>query len=35
VGPVVLAVAYTLFSAWIGEDQAISQNEKAPSKESA
>src|SRR5574342_228507 len=35
VGPVLLAVSYTLFSAWIGEDQAISQNEKAPSKESA
>ena len=35
VGPVVLAVAYTLFSAWISEDQAISQSEKTPGKESA
>jgi predicted PurR-regulated permease PerM len=26
VGPVVLAVAYTLFTAWIGEDEAISKN---------
>ena len=35
VGPVVLAVAYTLFTAWIGEDGTISQREKTPSKESA
>jgi len=35
VGPVVLAVAYTLFTAWIGEDGAISRREKTPSKESA
>jgi predicted PurR-regulated permease PerM len=28
VGPVVLAVAYTLFTAWIDEDPAISQTEK-------
>jgi predicted PurR-regulated permease PerM len=26
VGPVVLAVAYTLFTAWIDEDGAISKN---------
>jgi predicted PurR-regulated permease PerM len=35
VGPVVLAVAYTLFTAWIGEDGAISRREKTPGKESA
>ena len=29
VGPVVLAVAYTLFTAWIDEDGAISRTEKA------
>lgn len=33
VGPVVLAVAYTLFTAWINEDGAISQTEKPSSKE--
>ena len=34
VGPVVLAVAYTLFTAWINEDGAISRAEKAPGAES-
>jgi predicted PurR-regulated permease PerM len=34
VGPVVLAVAYTLFTAWINEDGAISQMEKTSGKES-
>ena len=34
VGPVVLAVAYTLFTAWINEDGAISMAEKAPGAES-
>lgn len=34
VGPVVLAVAYTLFMAWINEDGAISRTEKASGKES-
>ena len=33
VGPVVLAVAYTLFTAWIDEDGAISQTEKPSGKE--
>jgi predicted PurR-regulated permease PerM len=32
VGPVVLAVAYTLFTAWIDEDGAISQPEKPSGK---
>jgi predicted PurR-regulated permease PerM len=35
VGPVVLAVAYTLFTAWIDEDGAISRAEKAPDTESS
>src|SRR4029077_19299766 len=35
VGPVVLAVAYTLFTAWIGEDGAISGKKKPPGKEFA
>lgn len=35
VGPVILAVAYTLFMAWIGEDGAISRSEKTVSKESS
>ena len=34
VGPVVLAVSYTLFTVWIGEDEAISQTEKTSGKES-
>jgi predicted PurR-regulated permease PerM len=34
VGPVVLAVAYTLFTAWIDEDGAISRTEKTSGKES-
>ena len=34
VGPVVLAVAYTLFTAWIGEDGIISRTEKTSGKES-
>ena len=34
VGPVVLAVAYTLFTAWIDEDGSISRTEKASGKES-
>ena len=34
VGPVVLAVAYTLFTAWINEDGAISRTEKTSGKES-
>jgi predicted PurR-regulated permease PerM len=34
VGPVVLAVAYTLFTAWIGEDGANSRSEKIAGKES-
>jgi predicted PurR-regulated permease PerM len=34
VGPVVLAVAYTLFSAWINEDGAINRTEKTSDKES-
>ena len=34
VGPVVLAVAYTLFTAWIGEDEAINRTEKTSGKES-
>jgi len=34
VGPVVLAVAYTLFTAWINEDGAINRTEKAPGTES-
>lgn len=34
VGPVVLAVAYTLFTAWINEGGAISRTEKAPNTES-
>lgn len=33
VGPVVLAVAYTLFTAWIQDDVAISRTEKASNKE--
>ena len=33
VGPVVLAVAYTLFTAWIGEEAAISRPEKPSGKE--
>jgi predicted PurR-regulated permease PerM len=33
VGPVVLAVAYTLFIAWIDEGRAISRTEKASGKE--
>jgi predicted PurR-regulated permease PerM len=32
VGPVVLAVAYTLFIAWIGEGRANSRTEKASGK---
>jgi predicted PurR-regulated permease PerM len=35
VGPVVLAVAYTLFIAWIDEGQAISRTEKPSGKESS
>jgi predicted PurR-regulated permease PerM len=35
VGPVVLAVAYTLFTAWINEDGAISRTEKPSDKESS
>ncbi|RPJ32133.1 MAG: AI-2E family transporter, partial [Planctomycetaceae bacterium] len=35
VGPVVLAVAYTLFTAWIGEDEAINRTEKTSGKESS
>jgi predicted PurR-regulated permease PerM len=35
VGPVVLAVSYTLFTAWIDEDGAINRTEKASSKESS
>ena len=35
VGPVVLAVAYTLFTAWIDDDGAISRTEKASGKESS
>ena len=35
VGPVVLAVAYTLFTAWINEDGAISRTEKTSGKESS
>jgi len=34
VGPVVLAVAYTLFTAWIDDDGAISRTEKTSGKES-
>lgn len=34
VGPVVLAVAYTLFTAWINEDGVINRTEKAPGTES-
>ena len=34
VGPVVLAVAYTLFTAWIDDDGAISRAEKAPGAQS-
>jgi predicted PurR-regulated permease PerM len=34
VGPVVLAVAYTLFTAWINEDGAISRTEKPSDKKS-
>jgi predicted PurR-regulated permease PerM len=30
VGPVILAVAYTLFTAWINRDGAISRTEKPP-----
>ena len=30
VGPVVLAVSYTLFTAWIGEDKASDRTEQAP-----
>lgn len=33
VGPVVLAVAYTLFTVWIDEDQASSRTEKPSGKE--
>lgn len=35
VGPVVLAVSYTLFTAWIDDDGAISRTEKAPDTESS
>ena len=35
VGPVVLAVAYTLFTAWIGEDEAISRTEMTSGKKSS
>ena len=35
VGPVVLAVAYTLFTAWINEDGAISRTENPSGKESS
>ena len=35
VGPVVLAVAYTLFTAWIDEDGAISRTENPSGKESS
>ena len=35
VGPVVLAVAYTLFTAWIKEDRAFGRTGKAPSAESS
>jgi predicted PurR-regulated permease PerM len=34
VGPVVLAVAYTLFTAWLNEDGAISGTENPSGKES-
>jgi predicted PurR-regulated permease PerM len=34
VGPVVLAVAYTLFTAWISDDVASHQNESVPKAES-
>jgi len=34
VGPVVLAVSYTLFTAWIDEGGGITRTEKTPSKES-
>jgi predicted PurR-regulated permease PerM len=33
VGPVVLAVAYTLFTVWIDEDRASSRTEKPSGKE--
>jgi predicted PurR-regulated permease PerM len=32
VGPVVLAVAYTLFTAWINQEGAISRTEKTAEK---
>lgn len=35
VGPVVLAVAYTLFTAWIGDEAAISRTEEPSGKESS
>jgi predicted PurR-regulated permease PerM len=35
VGPVILAVAYTLFTAWINRDGAISRTEKPSGKESS
>jgi predicted PurR-regulated permease PerM len=35
VGPVVLAVAYTLFTAWINQEGAISRAEKPSGKESS
>ena len=35
VGPVVLAVAYTLFTAWINQEGAISRTEKPSGKESS
>ncbi len=34
VGPVVLAVAYTLFTVWIDEDEAIDRTNKKPRTES-
>jgi predicted PurR-regulated permease PerM len=34
VGPVLLAVAYTLFTAWINQEGAISRTEKSVGKES-
>jgi predicted PurR-regulated permease PerM len=34
VGPVVLAVSYTLFTAWVGEGMAISRTEEAPRTDS-
>jgi predicted PurR-regulated permease PerM len=34
VGPVILAVAYTLFTAWIDQDGAISPTEKTAGKTS-